>query len=181
MNDDTFASLAQTLLDGGIAVVRTDTLYGVIALASNEAAVEKVYAAKNRNLAKQCIVLISEPASVPDYAAKIEEYSTVNSRPTTIVVPKSNEAPWLLRSGDSIAYRVVRDDFLKHVIDKVGPVIAPSANPEGLEPARTIQQARDYFGDLVELYIDGGEVPEDIQASQIIEIQADGTVVTIRS
>lgn len=181
MNTADFTSLVIALREGGIAVVRTDTLYGVIALASNKDAVEKVYAAKHRNPAKQCIVLLADANDVPAHAAKIAEISSLTTKPTTIVVPKSDEPEWLLRGGDSIAYRVVRDDFLKKVIEEVGPVIAPSANPEGLEPARTIQQAREYFGDNVDVYIDGGEVPEDVQASTIIEIHQDGSVTTIRS
>jgi L-threonylcarbamoyladenylate synthase len=98
-----------------------------------------------------------------------------------VILPKTNEHDWVLRGGDTVAYRVVRDDFLKRVVQAVGPVIAPSANPEGLPPARTIEEAKAYFGDAVDVYIDGGEVPEDIQASRIIEVAADGTVNVIRS
>lgn len=181
MNTADLTSLVIALRESGIAVVRTDTLYGVIALASNETAVEKVYEAKHRNPAKQCIVLLANAESVPAHSSKIAEISSLTTKPTTIVVPKSDEPEWLLRGGDTIAYRVVGDDFLKRVIEEVGPVIAPSANPEGREPARTIQQAREYFGDSVDVYIDGGDVPQGVQASTIIEIHQDGTITTIRA
>lgn len=75
----------------------------------------------------------------------------------------------------------MRDEFLKKVVQAVGPVIAPSANPEGLEPARTIEEAKAYFGDEVDIYIDGGEVPAEVQASRIIQVNKDGTVTTIRA
>jgi len=181
MNNDAFTTITTALKNGGIAVVRTDTIYGIIALANNERAVEKVYAAKHRDKMKQCIVLIASSADVPLYADSIERYGVLSDMPTSVIVPASNEPAWLLRGGDSVAYRVVRDEFLNKVIAAVGPVIAPSANPEALPPARTIEQARSYFGDLVDAYIDRGEVPEAIHPSRIIKVNEDGTITDIRS
>lgn len=178
--EQAFTEITEELKRGGIAVVRTDTIYGIIALAENEAAVEKVYTAKHRNPAKQCIVLIPSATSVLAHAQQIAQYSAPDQPPTSVIVPKSNEPAWLLRGGEAIAYRVVRDALLKQVVEAVGPVIAPSANPEGMEPARTIEEAQAYFGDSVDVYVDGGEVPEDVQASRIIQVGRDGSVTTIR-
>ena len=180
-DEQTFTHLTEVLKNGGIAVVRTDTIYGIIALASDEAAVEKVYAAKHRNSLKQCIVLIPNAKSVPAHAALIERYSGLDQPPTSVIVPKSDEPEWLLRGGDTMAYRVVRDPFLKRVVEAVGPVIAPSANPEGLPPARTINEAGVYLGGNVDVYVDGGVVPDGVQASRIIHVNDDGSVTTIRT
>lgn len=177
---DVFNNLTEVLANGGIAVVRTDTIYGIIARASKKRAVEKVYTVKNRDPSKQCIILIPGSGSVREHSAVISKYSTPEQPPTSIIVPKTNEHDWLLRGGDTIAYRVVRDDFLKKVVQAVGPVIAPSANPEGMPPARTIEEARAYFGDIVDIYVDGGEVPEDTPASRIISVGDDGTVTAVR-
>lgn len=175
-----FELLTDALEKGGVAVVRTDTLYGIIALAGIEAAVEKVYQVKRRNPSKQCIILITDPADVPAHMSVLDEYGHRAETPTSVIVPATDEALWVLRGGDTIAYRVVRDPFLRKVIEKVGPVIAPSANPEGLAPARTIDEARAYFGDSIDVYIDGGEVPKVAQASQIVQISPDGTASIIR-
>lgn len=179
MNDD-FNKITEALANGGIAVVRTDTLYGIIARASKKRAVEKVYEVKHRDPSKQCIVLIPGSGSVREHSATIAKYSSPDQPPTSVVVPATDEHEWLLRGGDSIAYRVVRDDFLKKVVQAVGPVIAPSANPEGMPPARTIEEAKAYFGDQVDVYIDGGTVPEEVQASQIVKVGRDSTVEIIR-
>jgi L-threonylcarbamoyladenylate synthase len=181
MSNDPFTDITTALANGGIAVVRTDTIYGIIARASKKKAVEKVYEVKHRDPTKQCIVLIAGSGAVREHSALIAKYSSPDQPPTSVILPKTNEHDWVLRGGDTVAYRVVRDDFLKRVVQAVGPVIAPSANPEGLPPARTIEEAKAYFGDAVDVYIDGGEVPEDIQASRIIEVAADGTVNVIRS
>ncbi len=180
MNDD-FNKITEVLANGGIAVVRTDTIYGIIARTSKMRAVEKVYEVKHRDRKKQCIVLIPGSGSVREHSALISKYSSPDQPPTSIVVPNTNEHDWVLRGGNTIAYRVVRDEFLKKVVQAVGPVIAPSANPEGLPPARTIEEAKAYFGDAVDVYIDGGEVPEDAQASRIVQVNTDGSVTTIRA
>lgn len=172
--------LITTLQQGGIAVVRTDTLYGIIALASNEEAVANIYAAKQRDPSKQCIVLLSDATMNTAYADIIAQHSN-NEKPTSVIVPVSDEPAWIVRDGDSVAYRVVRDDLLKEVIAVTGPVIAPSANPEGLPPAMTIDEAKAYFTDFVDLYIDGGTVPADIHASRIVRINPDDTEAIVRA
>ncbi len=174
-------ALSTTLLNGGIAVVRTDTIYGIIALASNEQAVEKVFTAKKRDTSKQCIILVDQVDQAAPYAQKINDFSGNATLPTSVVVPVVDEAAWLHRGGSTIAYRVTKDPLLKAVINKVGPVIAPSANPEGLEPATNSAEARAYFGDTVDLYIDGGQVPDDVAASEILKINEDETVEVLRS
>lgn len=181
MNTDAFNEITTALANGGIAVVRTDTIYGIIARASKRRAVEKVYAVKHRDPSKQCIVLIPGSGSVREHSSVIAKYSSPDQPPTSVIVPKTDEHEWVLRGGNTVAYRVVRDEFLKKVVQAVGPVIAPSANPEGMPPARTIEEAKAYFGDEVDVYIDGGEVPEETQASRIIQVNADGSVTTIRA
>ncbi len=176
----TVSKAITTLKNSGIVVVRTDTIYGIIARAADEKAVEKVYKAKQREANKQCIVLIAAAESVPAHAELIEFYSEAEATPTSVIVPASDEPEWLLRGGNSVAYRIVRDEFLKKVIEAVGPVIAPSANPESELPATNIAEAKAYFGDKVDLYIDGGEVPETVHASQIIRINADNSVDHLR-
>lgn len=179
MNED-FQRITKALNDGGIAVVRTDTIYGIIAKADNKDAVEKVFDAKHRQPSKQCIVLLAHAQDAPAYHDHIATYSEYSDLPTSVIVPASTEPEWILRGGDTIAYRVVRDPFLQSVVEAVGPVIAPSANPEGLDPARTIEQAIEYFGDAVACYVDGGEVPADVQASRIIKVNTDNSVSTVR-
>lgn len=169
-----------TLLAGGIVVIRTDTIYGIIARASDEQAVEKVYKVKQRDPDKQSIVLIADAKSVPAHAELIEFYTEAEKLPTSVVVPASDEPEWILRGGDSVAYRIVRNKLLKEIIEKVGPVIAPSANPESKPPARNIAEAKKYFGNSVNLYVDGGEVPRATHPSQIIRINSDGSINHLR-
>ncbi|MBW4078803.1 MAG: L-threonylcarbamoyladenylate synthase [Acidobacteria bacterium] len=172
--------ICSTLLAGGIVVIRTDTIYGIIARMSDKDAVEKVYAVKHREADKQCITLIAQPSDVPKHGATIEAISKSEHIPTSVVVPATHEPAWILHGGKDVAYRLVKNDLLRQVIEKVGPVIAPSANQEGKPTASNIAEARRYFGDQVDLYVDGGTVPRTVHASQIIRINPDGSIEHLR-
>ena len=183
MNNDLSGDLlaaVSSLRSNKPVILRTDTIYGIIALASSRAGVEAVYAAKNRDPKKQCIVLGSDPSSVGEYSSTVANYSATNQPPTSVIVPATGEPEWLLRDGDTIAYRVTKNSFLVELINRVGPVIAPSANPEGSPPAANVAQARSYFGSKVGCYVDGGEVPSTVHASRIIEVLASGEVREVR-
>lgn len=155
--------------------MRTDTLYGLLALASSKLAVEKVYAAKGRDFTKPCIVLVASVTGIPGLSPQQQAtYLSVNNkRPTTLVVPATQEPHWLTRGHITVAYRVCTASALVDVIKQTGPLIAPSANPQGQPPANTIALAKRYFGDTVALYIDGGDVALDVAPSQIATFDND--------
>ncbi|MEK7077097.1 MAG: Sua5/YciO/YrdC/YwlC family protein, partial [Patescibacteria group bacterium] len=58
-----------------------------------------------------------------------------------------------------------------------GPLVAPSANIEGKPPAWTIKEAKKYFGDKADFYVDGGTIKKS--PSMLIKIE-DGTAVRLR-
>ena len=171
---DEVQKLADVLNNGGLAVVRTDTVYGVLARAEDEAAVDKAYKIKQRDPNKSCIILVD------DYSSAFGDVPNISFDEPTSVLVESPEAPqWLLRANSKLAYRIP-NDFLKKVIALTGPLIAPSANPESLPPARNINEAKEYFGDNIDLYIDGGEVDEDINPSRLVEILPSGELNYLR-
>lgn len=161
---------AEIIRKGGIGVIRTDTLYGIIAAADNEAAVNRVFKTKQRTPTKSPIVLISSADQLFDtYPESVHNFlSTHWPGPVSIILPSVGALDWLTRGNGSIAYRLPADDDLRHFIDLTGPLIAPSANPEGVTPAATIRQAIDYFGDEIDFYIDGGEVDSTRPPSQLL-------------
>lgn len=158
--DETIVSL---LKKGGIGVVRTDTLYGLIASAADQTAVERVFAIKGRNDDKAPIVLISSTDQLFD---GVDDTTTALLKDfwpgkNSVILP-SREAPnWIMRGNQSVAYRLPNDAVLREFINEVGPIIAPSANPQGEKPAMTIEEAKQYFGDEVDFYVDGGTVTDE--------------------
>jgi L-threonylcarbamoyladenylate synthase len=167
----------RTLMQGGIAVVRTDTLYGIIARANDQQAVERVYYVKSRNPNKSCIVLLADEQQA---YGPLSMDSIKTDGPTSVLVDSPLAPEWLRRESDEIAYRLPDVPWLREVIREVGPVIAPSANPEGMTPAATVDEAMAYFNDGVDIYIDDGEVPRDTPPSRLIRQHADGTIDILR-
>lgn len=174
--------LIDVLKNGGVAVVRTDTLYGVLARADDERAVERVYRAKHRDPKKSCIILIAEPEQAYGDVDKLSDdlRRISHAAPTSFLVASPRAPAWLLRTDEALAYRIPALPWLRDVIRATGPLIAPSANPEGEPPARTIIEAQAYFGAAVDYYHDGGEVPLDTSPSQLIRIEADGEITRLR-
>ena len=87
--------------------------------------------------------------------------------------------PHLKRQDRTLAFRLVKNSPLAELINSTGPLIAPSANIEGHESATNISQAIDYFGDLVDIYVDGGTITNNIP-SKIIAINDDDEIEVIR-
>ena len=175
-------NLGQNLAAGEIAVIPTDTIHGLVTSAFNQPAVEKIYQLKRRNPTKPYIILIS---SLEDLAL-FKVQSTSSERqilarfwpgPVSIILPcAAPELAYLHRGGQTLAFRMPADEALQKLLAISGPIVAPSANPEGQPPAQSYTEARAYFGDRVQTYICG-----DVSGrpSKLIRI-SDGTIEVLR-
>lgn len=173
--------IAQILAAGGIGVLRTDTLYGVVARADDEAAVRRVYELKGRDDDKSPIVLVSSVNDVYDELAP-EHRAYVDRAwpgPVSVIVPSLHAPSWIRRGNDSVAYRMPDDAELRELLASTGPLIAPSANPQGMQPAMNAQEAKYYFGNKVDFYIDQGTV-ESREPSKLVRLSEDGGVTRLR-
>jgi L-threonylcarbamoyladenylate synthase len=169
------------LLSGGVVVMRTDTLYGLLALASNEQAVKRVYALKGRDSHKPPIVLVADISQMFDPPDQQTELllRTVWPGKVSVVVKSLNAPNWITRNGTTVAYRIPNDNRLLKILKKTGPLIAPSANPQSMPPATTIVEAQNYFQGKVDWYEDTGTI-KDNTPSSLIRLLADGTIEKIR-
>ncbi len=151
------------LKNDGVGVIPTDTLYGLVGSALSEKAVERVYALRKRDLDKPCIVLISSTDELFPFGIEVTPYLKEQCAqywpgPVSIVMPVTSDfLAYLHRGTKTVAFRMPKDEKLLALIKEVGPLIAPSANLQGKEPAHTVAEAKDYFGDSVDFYVDGGE------------------------
>lgn len=172
-----------TLLSGGIAVLRTDTIYGVVARANDKEACERIYAVKGRDASKACIVLIANDAQIWDQASReafVQASQGIGSEPTSIIVPSGTMTPeWIPHESNTVAFRIPNKPALVKLLLSTGPLIAPSANPAGDTPAETIEQAEAYFSDSVDLYVDGGST-KGVSASRVVRVTDSGPVERVR-
>ena len=141
-------------------VLPTDTLYGICADALNPKAVEKIYSAKWRNPQKPLIVLVHSPHQIGEFFRFKPSGAILDilryPKPISLLLPVKG-FDWISRSSGYIAFRLVKDGFIKNFLKAYGrPLVAPSANWEGFPPAKDIFQAFLYFGNSVAVYYDGG-------------------------
>lgn len=156
-------AVAGLIRQGAIGVMPTDTLYGIVAAARNAAAVERLYEVRQRDAGKACIVLIGEREQLDDVAAwSPADWHAVAyywPGPFSMILPVTKRTPgYLTRGGQTLAYRLPQNPDLQEFLRRTGPLLAPSANLQGKQPATTLAEAQSYFGDRVDFYVDGGQL-----------------------
>ena len=180
-----FKHVTQEVIDlikqGNIGIIRTDTIYGVVGLAEDQAVVERIFQLKDRSETKPPIVLIYEASVMYDAPAKTVGSLLESVWPgrVSVIVPSPHAPSWISRGKTTATYRVPANEQLRALLKSTGPLVAPSANPQSLPPATTIQEAVNYFGDQVDFYVDGGHVTDNTP-SQLLRILDDGTVERLR-
>ncbi|MBW3538464.1 threonylcarbamoyl-AMP synthase [Candidatus Parcubacteria bacterium] len=174
---------ARAITSGELAVIPSDTIYGVVAQAFNPRAVERLYRLKRRHPAKPSIILIGDARDLAKFGislegGRLEALSRWWPGRVSVVLPcLGQELAYLHRGTFSLAFRVPDKPELSRLIAKTGPLVAPSANPEGSPPAATVAEAKAYFGSAAACYVDGGEVQG--KPSKVIKIE-DGRVRVLR-
>jgi L-threonylcarbamoyladenylate synthase len=144
------------LLRNEPVVAPTDTIYGILALATSFSAVEKLRKIR-RPSGKPFIVLCPDLPWVRKLGLTLtrsEERALLKG--VTVVLRKKGGLYYFLGTS-TVAVRIPSGGFIGRLLKRLGrPVVAPSANPEGEPPAEDVDRAVNYFGDRVELYVDGG-------------------------
>lgn len=176
--------LVKVLRKGGVAVMPTDTIYGLVGRAEDEKTANRIYTLKRRAPEKPCIILIGDIKELEKFSINLsrEEKNEVKKywpgAVSVILDCGSDSFSYLHRGTKTLAFRIPNLPSLRGLLSKTGPLIAPSVNPEGLPPAGDIVQAREYFGSLIDLYIDGGKIFS--KASKLIKLLKDGSINILR-
>ena len=168
MNCNTFIGLdkiwqkaAASVKGGDLAVIPTDTIYGLVASAVKPKAVARLYDMRPRDSEKPCVVLCSSVKSLYKLGIKIDLatnklLSKIWPNAVSVILPCPDEKfSYLHRGTKTLAVRIPKSLKLRRFLEIAGPIIAPSANPEGKTPAKNIKEAKKYFGDKVDVYISG--------------------------
>jgi L-threonylcarbamoyladenylate synthase len=100
--------------------------------------------------------------------------------PLTLVLPARKEIPKpLCNPSGGVGVRISSQAIATRLVNALGrPLTATSANPSGKEPARTVPEAKTYFGDQIEVFVDGGKLTAKT-GSTVVEVMGD-TIKIIR-
>ena len=154
--------VVRIICKGGIGILPTDTIYGLVGSALKPETVLRIYRVRKRKLKKPMIILIGSERDLLRFRVEISQGARKIIRklwpgPVSIILPCSHKKfSYLHRGTKTLAFRLPRDAVLRRLLKRTGPLVAPSANREGERPATTIQRARQYFGDRVDFYEDAG-------------------------
>jgi len=167
------AYAARLLQQGEIICYPTDTVYGIGAAATNDAAVRRLYAVKGRPLSKPLPLLIRDSASASFVAEVTPLAHTLMTRfwpgALTIIMRKLPDFRSLALAGqDTVALRVPDHDLVRDIIRLLGePITGSSANRSGARSPVSASEAALQLGEMVALVIDGGRSPGGVESTVV--------------
>ena len=159
---------------GGIIAFRTDTFYGLGADPLNREAVLKLKELKGREDHKPILVVISERDQLERFIVnRTPAFDVLAERfwpgPLTLIGKAAPGLPPELTAGtETVGVRMPDDDSVRALVRGCGGALtATSANLSNQAPAKTAAEAREYFGDLIDLIVDGGPARTDLPSTVV--------------
>jgi L-threonylcarbamoyladenylate synthase len=148
--------LATVIAGGGVAVIATDTVYGVCADVENAAAVARLYELKRRPAGKPAAVAFASVeaalAALPELGERSRAaLGALLPGPLTLLIANPARR-FALAGGELLGVRVVALD-----VDR--PLLLSSANLAGEPEARTLEQVAPELREGADLVLDAGELP----------------------
>jgi L-threonylcarbamoyladenylate synthase len=167
------AAAAACLRAGGLVAMPTETVYGLAADATSDAAVASIYAAKARPAINPLISHVLDIETAREHAIFGPEAETLARAfwpgPLTLVLPAASTCriSLLARAGlDTVAVRSPSHETARALIDAAGvPLAAPSANRSGaVSPTTAAHVAADLDG-RVDWILDGGPCRHGLEST----------------
>src|SRR5690606_12814968 len=162
-NDEKLAEAEACLAQGGLVAIPTETVYGLAADASNELAVRRIFAAKQRPATHPLIVHLAGVEQLPRWAREIPPVARQLAEvfwpgPLTLVLPRTGLATDAITGGqDTVALRVPDHPLTLSLLKAFdGGLVAPSANRFGRVSPTTAAHVAEELVDAVEFILDGG-------------------------
>ena len=170
-----------SLLDNGVIIIPTDTVYGLATLASSKEGIERIYEIKNRDKGKLLPIIVnsykmlSRVSNVDlNYVKKLEKYFP---GALTIVVTRNPDFDYY--GADTIAVRMIESPLVNKIIDNVNePLALTSANISNTDNHKDPMELLELFDGCVDcVFLDGKSKGEE---STIIKMEDDGSISLIR-
>ena len=179
--------IVEVLRGGGVMLYPTDTLWGLGCDATNEAAVAKIFSIKQRADAKSLIVLVDGGEMLSRHVRQIPaaawDIVRISSAPQTVIYPAGvGFAKGVCADDGSVAIRVVKHDFCKKIIRKLGkPIVSTSANVSGSDAPKRFSEVALAVKSAADVQVsEAHEGQPTRQPSSIIKLELDGKVQVIR-
>ena len=166
------------LRTGGVIAMPTDTLYALVADATDAEAVERVFSIKAREAGKPLPLFVGDLDAAIQVAIFNQSGRQLATRfwpgALTIVLPtQASFKSRALASGRTVALRVPDQDTALAIIRKLGrPVTATSANLSGGIDPISADEVNRQLGDAIDFVVEAGSSPEG-RSSTIVDCTGD--------
>ena len=174
--EETLDAAADVLNRGGVAVIPTDTVYGLAAHPAHPDAVERLYSIKGRDARKPIALLAADADAVAAFGATLPPAAAALAATRwpgalTLVLPCGDGAE---------GFRVPDHAWTRRLLAKCGGTLrVTSANLSGQRPATDAPQALADVGLSADLVIDDGVSAGGVP-STVVKVLPDGTLQTLR-
>lgn len=156
-------SAVRMLLDGGVVLVPTDTVYGLAVLPSAQDGVRRLFELKGRPVERNLPVMVPDPAALSMLGVRVSNAarailaSDLVPGPITIAFGFCDEGrPDWLAGRHEVAVRIPADDALLEILRRTGPLLVTSANFHGKPTGRTVQEIVPTLSGEPDFVFDGG-------------------------
>ena len=175
----------KTISNGGVIAFPVDNMYVLGVSVFNEDGIMKLFDIKNRPHSKPLSVLVSDLGMIKSLASNISEdekkiIDEFFPGPLTLVLDKKEEIPDIISEGNNtVGVRMPTSKLALNLLKGVKtPLVVSSANLYEEESPRDIESVKNSFGNLVDCYIDAGELSGDSE-STVVRIE-EGNINIIR-
>jgi len=176
VDHDAIARAVEVLKRGGLVALPTETVYGLAADATNEAAVRSIFAAKGRPADHPVIVHVTGADAIEEWSRDAPPAANALAQafwpgPLTLVLKRSTRVSDVITGGqDTVGLRAPGHPWAQAVLRTFGrAVAAPSANRFGRVSPTTADHVRADLGvkpdGAVDLILDGGPCPVGIEST----------------
>ena len=180
----TFEKAAEVLNRGGVAVIPTDTVYGLAARPDFPEAVERLYTIKGREAKKPIALLASDIAAIGRFGYPIEGKARELAErhwpgALTLVIGKGQSSPGA--SPCQEGFRIPDHAETRELIAACGGVLrVTSVNLSGQRPATDATQALADVGLSADYVVDDGVSPGGVP-STVVRVGSDGSLEILRA
>ncbi len=184
---DEVQKAVEVLKRGGVILYPTDTVWGVGCDATNDAAVERVYALKRSADKRAMTMLVASIDDVGRYVRRVPEVAwqlfEVADSPLTLILPGGvGVSPGVIPEEGTIGIRVPRHDFCHALLRRLGrPLVSTSANISGEATPLTFDAITPEISARVDMVVDRRfEGHPTRRPSSIISVGPGGEIKIIR-
>lgn len=163
------------LINDGVIIYPTDTVYGVGASIDSLKGLCKIYEIKERDFKSPLIALLSKVEYVEKIAIIDEEKKTIIEKlanrfwpgALTIILNKKETVPDIIVSrGKTIGVRIPDLKLAQEIIESVGGILpTTSANISGEKTPRSFEELSEEFKKRVDIVVDGGKSPLGMEST----------------